>query len=123
MRTYKKVLEDGIHLLDAAAIEEAGLDAWLLLEETVDGKTEARYLEMCKKRAQHIPLQHITGRAFFMGYEFFVDERVLVPRQDTEVLVETALTHLKECRAPKILDMCTGSGCILLSFLMERPDA
>ena len=73
MRTYKKVLEDGIHLLDAAAIEEAGLDAWLLLEyvadinrawyyahmdETVDGKTEARYLEMCKKRAQHIPLQH-----------------------------------------------------------------
>lgn len=138
MRTYKKVLEDGIHLLDAAAIEEAGLDAWLLLEyvadinrawyyahmdETVDGKTEARYLEMCKKRAQHIPLQHITGRAFFMGYEFFVDERVLVPRQDTEVLVETALTHLKECRAPKILDMCTGSGCILLSFLMERTDA
>ena len=94
MRTYKKVLEDGIHLLDAAAIEEAGLDAWLLLEyvadinrawyyahmdETVDGKTEARYLEMCKKRAQHIPLQHITGRAFFMGYEFLMDERVLVP--------------------------------------------
>ena len=138
MRTYKEVLEDGIHLLDAAAIEEAGLDAWLLLEyaadinhawyyahmdEILDKKTESRYLEMCAKRAQHIPLQHITGRAYFMGYEFCVDERVLVPRQDTEVLVETALTHLKDSRSPKILDMCTGSGCILLSLLMERQDA
>ena len=132
MRTYKKVLEDGIHLLDAAAIEEAGLDAWLLLEyaadinrawyyahmdEMLDKKTESRYLEMCAKRAQHIPLQHITGRAYFMGYEFCVDERVLVPRQDTEVLVETALTHLKDSRSPKILDMCTGSGCIIISIL------
>ena len=131
MRTYKEVLEDGIHLLDAAAIEEAGLDAWLLLEyaaninrawyyahmdEILDKKTESRYLEMCAKRAQHIPLQHITGRAYFMGYEFCVDERVLVPRQDTEVLVETALTHLKDSRSPKILDMCTGSGCIGISI-------
>jgi len=138
MRTYKEVLEDGIHLLDAVAIEEAGLDAWLLLEyaaninrawyyahmdEILDKKTESRYLEMCAKRAQHIPLQHITGRAYFMGYEFCVDERVLVPRQDTEVLVETALTHLKDSRSPKVLDMCTGSGCILLSLLMERQDA
>ena len=88
MRTYKEVLEDGIHLLDAAAIEEAGLDAWLLLEyaayinrawyyahmdEILDKKTESRYLEMCAKRAQHIPLQHITCRAYFMGYEFCVD--------------------------------------------------
>ena len=135
MRTYKEVLEDGIHLLDAAAIEEAGLDAWLLLEyaadinrawyyahmdEILDKKTESRYLEMCAKRAQHIPLQHITGRAYFMGYEFCVDERGLVPRQDTEVLVETALTHLKDSRSPKVLDMCTGSGCILLSLLMEK---
>ena len=117
MRTYKEVLEDGIHLLDAAAIEEAGLDAWLLLEyaaninrawyyahmdEILDKKTESRYLEMCAKRAQHIPLQHITGRAYFMGYEFCVDERVLVPRQDTEVLVETALTHLKDSRSPNM---------------------
>ena len=68
-------------------------------------------------------MQHITGRAYFMGYEFCVDERVLVPRQDTEVLVETALTHLKDSRSPKVLDMCTGSGCILLSLLMERQDA
>ena len=79
MRTYKEVLEDGIQLLETAAIEEARLDAWLLLEytaditrawyyahmdEILDKKTESRYLEMCAKRAQHIPLQHITGRAY-----------------------------------------------------------
>ena len=124
--------------LEQHKIQEARLDAWLLLEyaaninrawyyahmdEILDKKTESRYLEMCAKRAQHIPLQHITGRAYFMGYEFCVDERVLVPRQDTEVLVETALTHLKDSRSPKVLDMCTGSGCILLSLLMERQDA
>mgnify|MGYP000128645809 FL=1 len=85
MRTYKEVLEDGIQLLETAAIEEARLDAWLLLEYTaditrawyyahmddgLDAKTEERYRTLCTKRAQHIPLQHITGRAYFMGYEF-----------------------------------------------------
>lgn len=138
MRTYKEVLEDGIRLLDAAAIEEARLDAWLLLEYTaditrawyyahmddaLDKATEVRYLSLCEKRARHIPLQHITGRAYFMGYEFQVDERVLVPRQDTEVLVEEALSHMKNIQSPRILDMCTGSGCILLSLLMEMPEA
>ncbi len=138
MRTYKEVLEDGIRLLDAAAIEEARLDAWLLLEYTaditrawyyahmddaLDKATEVRYLGMCEKRARHIPLQHITGRAYFMGYEFQVDERVLVPRLDTEVLVEEALSHMKNIQSPRILDMCTGSGCILLSLLMEMPEA
>ena len=69
MRTYKEVLEDGIQLLETAAIEEARLDAWLLLEytaditrawyyahmdEILDKKTESRYLEMCAKRAQHV---------------------------------------------------------------------
>ncbi len=138
MRTYKEVLEDGIRLLETAAIEEARLDAWLLLEYTaditrawyyahmddaLDKATEVRYLGMCEKRARHIPLQHITGRAYFMGYEFQVDERVLVPRQDTEVLVEEALSHMKKIQSPRILDMCTGSGCILLSLLMEMPEA
>ena len=92
MRTYKEVLEDGIQLLETAAIEEARLDAWLLLEYTaditrawyyahmddrLDAKTEERYRTLCTKRAQHIPLQHITGRAYFMGYEFCVDEGAL----------------------------------------------
>ena len=138
MRTYKDVLEDGIQLLETAAIEEARLDAWLLLEYTaditrawyyahmddgLDAKTEERYRTLCTKRAQHIPLQHITGRAYFMGYEFCVDERVLVPRQDTEVLVEEAISRMRNLEKPQILDMCTGSGCILLSLLLELPQA
>ena len=80
-------------------------------------------MEKIRKRAQHIPLQHLTHQGYFMGYEFFVNENVLVPRQDTEVLVEEALSLIKEKEVPQILDMCTGSGCILLSLLLEREDA
>ena len=58
-----------------------------------------------------------------MGYEFDVDERVLIPRQDTEILAEEALRLLTDKRSPEILDMCTGSGCLLLSILMEKADA
>ena len=138
MRTYKEILENGIRILESAAIEEARLDAWLLLEytaditrtwyflhmdETLNEAKEAQYLELCAQRAKHIPLQHLTGCAHFMGYEFMVDERVLIPRQDTEVLVEEAIAHLKDVKSPRILDMCTGSGCILLSLLKEFTDA
>ena len=138
MQTFHELLTEGTQLLVSAGIEEARLDAWLLLEYTADisrawyyahPETEAgeetalKYLELCKQRAEHIPLQHLTHQACFMGYDFYVDERVLVPRQDTEVLAEEALDRLKEITNPKILDMCTGSGCLLLSILMERPDA
>ena len=138
MRTYKELLEEGYQILNSAEIEEARLDAWLLLEfaadikrawyyahmdETAEADVAEQYRQLCEKRAQHIPLQHLTGQAYFMGYEFYVDDRVLVPRQDTETLVEEAVSHLRELPAPKILDMCTGSGCILLSLLMELPQA
>ena len=138
MRTYKELLEEGCQILNSAGIEEARLDAWLLLEfaadikrawyyahmdETAEADVAEQYRQLCEKRAQHIPLQHLTGQAYFMGYEFYVDDRVLVPRQDTETLVEEAVSHLRELPAPKILDMCTGSGCILLSLLMELPQA
>ena len=138
MQTFHELLTKGTQLLEDAGIEEARLDAWLLLEYKADisrawyyahPETEAEealasdYLELCRQRARHIPLQHLTHQACFMGYDFFVDERVLVPRQDTEVLAEEALVQLKKIRNPQILDMCTGSGCLLLSLLMELPDA
>lgn len=138
MQTYKELLEEGVRILSSAKIEEARLDAWLLLEytaeigrawyfahmdETPDVEKTTQYLEICGKRAKHIPLQHLTGCAYFMGYEFYVDDRVLIPRQDTEILVEEAINRLKGCTSPEILDMCTGSGCILLSLLSEIPDA
>ena len=138
MQTFHELLTQGTQLLMNAGIEEARLDAWLLLEYTADisrawyyahpesevnEKIVSEYLSLCQKRAEHIPLQHLTHQACFMGYDFYVDERVLVPRQDTEVLAEEALQQLRNMRNPRILDMCTGSGCLLLSLLMELPDA
>lgn len=138
MQTFHELLTQGTQLLMDAGIEEARLDAWLLLEYTADisrawyyahpesevnEEIVSEYLSLCQKRAEHIPLQHLTHQACFMGYDFYVDERVLVPRQDTEVLAEEALQQLRNMRNPRILDMCTGSGCLLLSLLMEIPDA
>ena len=138
MKTLEELLREGVRLLETADIEEARLDAWLLLEytsgksrayyyahpeEKTDGETEERYFDLCRKRAEHIPLQHLTGSVNFMGYDFCVNENVLVPRQDTEILVEEALKILNSMDSPRILDMCTGSGCILISILLEIPGA
>lgn len=134
MKTLDGLLKDGIAVLEASGNGEARLDAWLLLEyvtkisrayffahsdEEVTEETAERYQELCQKRAQHIPLQHLTNQAFFMGYEFFVNEYVLIPRQDTEILVEEAEKRLQNVENKEILDMCTGSGCILLSILAD----
>lgn len=138
MKSLETLLKEGTRTLEEAGIKEAGLDAWLLLEyvikksrayyyahkeEKADKEAEECYLGLCRKRAMHIPLQHLTHQAFFMGYELYVDENVLIPRQDTEVLVEEGLKILEGIQAPRVLDMCTGSGCILLSILAQRPDA
>ena len=136
--TLTGLLKKGQMILAQAGIKEAGLDAWLLLEyvtgksrayyfaygeESVTESAAERYLELISRRAGHIPLQHLTHQAFFMGHEFYVDKNVLVPRQDTETLVESALECMKAVKNPYILDMCTGSGCILISILKERADA
>lgn len=126
----QKVYKEGEVFLSEAGIEEAAIDAWLLLEH-VTGITRAKYLcnpsmemnrenavrycELMKQRAMRIPLQHLTGEQEFMGYTFKVNEHVLIPRQDTEVLVEEAIKYLRPGK--NVLDMCTGSGCILLSLL------
>ncbi|MBQ2405395.1 MAG: peptide chain release factor N(5)-glutamine methyltransferase [Lachnospiraceae bacterium] len=76
---------------------------------------EQFYKMVIEKRAKRIPLQHITGEQEFMGLTFRVNENTLIPRQDTEVLVEEALRELSD--GMRILDVCTGSGCILLSLM------
>lgn len=138
MQTLKSLLKKGTDILKDNGLEEAGLDAWLLLEfktgknrayyfahgdEPVSDETAAEYLELIGRRAGHIPVQQLTHQAFFMGYEFYVNENVLIPRQDTETLVEEGLKCLEDVEKPEILDMCTGSGCILISLLLERQDA
>lgn len=132
---YREAFETGKGTLAAAGIEEAELDARLLLEEicgtdrntllvhgdrNVTEEELAQYKEMLEKRSAHIPLQQIIGRQSFMGLDFYVDENVLIPRQDTELLVEEALQELHD--GMRILDMCTGSGCILLSLLKYSND-
>ena len=138
MTSLETLLKEGTKVLEQHKIQEARLDAWLLLEyvtgmnrafyfaHSADGIEEEkadRYRELIRKRAGHIPLQHITHQAYFMGFEFYVNQNVLVPRQDTETLVEKALEVMKGKKTPGILDMCTGSGCILLSLLALTGDA
>lgn len=127
---YKEWYEWGKEKLEDSGIGDAGLDARLLLESvcqtttsdllvhgdaTVSKEQEEAYADRIVRRAQHIPLQHITGVAEFMGLEFLVNNRVLIPRQDTEILVEEVMRHLTD--QSRILDVCTGSGCILFSLL------
>lgn len=132
--TLGQLLEDGRKELQAAQIMEWSLDAWYLLEYVtgytrndcilrpnleIGSREEQRYRELIQKRSLHIPLQHLTGSQEFMGLSFVVNENVLIPRQDTEILVETAMEYIHE--GMQILDLCTGSGCILLSILKLIP--
>lgn len=127
---YSEIYKEGRACLEAADIGEAELDARLLLEfvcgtnrntllahgdREVSAEECERYRELIGKRAAHVPLQHLTGKQDFMGLTFLVNGEALVPRQDTEVLVEEAMKHLHD--GMRILDLCTGSGCILLSLL------
>lgn len=133
--TYRECYQRGYQVLADAGVSDAKLDARLLLEyvcgtaqhdlilngdRVLTDNEVSCYEEVIAKRAERIPLQHITGVQEFMGYTFSVNEHVLVPRQDTEVLVEEALKVLKP--EMQILDMCTGSGCILLSLLALGKD-
>lgn len=92
----------------------------LKMDDEMDDSDLLQYGRLIGLRSTHIPLQHITHSQNFMGFDFYVTDDVLVPRQDTETLVEYSLAHLKENGS--ILDVCTGSGCILISMLKLRPD-
>ena len=76
-----------------------------------------------ERRMAGEPVQYILERADFMGLKFYVDKRVLIPRQDTETLVENAIVELQGRDAPKVLDLCCGSGCIGLSIASLVPHA
>ena len=132
---YAKLYQIGKEQLQKAGITEAELDARLLLEfichtdrnalyahgdQEIEEEKMQDFLQLIEKRAVHIPLQHLTGEQNFMGLDFLVNEHVLIPRQDTEILVEEIMRDLHD--GIRILDMCTGSGCILLSLLHYSND-
>ena len=133
--TYREALSLGEKVLSMAGIAEIKTDAWLLLEMAAKIDRSFYYLHMeeeipkdalgeyeaaLKKRAERIPVQYIVGETEFMGLTFKVNSSVLIPRPDTETLVEEALNRIKP--GMKVLDMCTGSGCIITSIVYHGKD-
>lgn len=132
MSSYGRVLLWGQNALKEQGIQDWKLDAWYLMEavtgfdrgayflrsdEEMKQADQEKYQSWIERRGQHVPLQHLTGEAWFMGHRFLVNDKVLIPRQDTETLVEEACKVVEP--GMQLLDMCTGSGCILLSLLAE----
>jgi release factor glutamine methyltransferase len=92
-------------------------------DEPVEGGAEARFRGLLTRRAARVPLQHLVGTQAFWRHEFVVTPAVLIPRPETEVLVETALELARAVERPVVVDVGTGSGCVALSIAAERPDA
>ncbi|SEA65500.1 release factor glutamine methyltransferase [Pseudobutyrivibrio sp. ACV-2] len=127
--TFRQALEYGVQILESENITDAKIDAWLLLSyvseltraqyflkqnDQIDELILYKYKDVLLMRAKRTPLQHITGEQDFMGLTFWVNEHVLIPRQDTETLVEEALKVIPT--GSHILDLCTGSGCVIISL-------
>lgn len=136
----REALREGSRFLKDCGIPDAEIDAWYLLEhllgseergpinrawyflhceEEMDEEAYEKYRALLEQRGSHIPLQHLTGVQEFMGLEFLVSSQVLIPRQDTEILVEEAERVIEP--GMQVLDLCTGSGCVLLSLLHRIP--
>jgi len=127
--TLQEALQYGKKYLEDKNIEDSQIDAWYLLEyvikenrsyflmhqqDVLEEAAQKLYLDLIERRGKRIPLQHITNEQEFMGLTFKVNEDVLIPRQDTEILVENVLSRTTDNMA--VLDMCTGSGCIIISL-------
>ena len=141
-KTYWELYEEGRRILEQAGLPDAALDARFLLEEVCGTNLQTllvfpekkvteeevnQYRAFIQRRKDREPTAMILGEWDFMGLTFRLNKSTLIPEQDTEVLVETALEELKRRglgEAPlRILDLCTGSGCILLSLLHELRNA
>ena len=133
--TYREAIETGTRILQKENIADAKIDAWYLLqmackidrnfyylheEDELTAEQQSEYESTVHKRAEHVPLQYIIGEQEFMGLKFKVSSNVLIPRQDTETLVEEALRVVEP--GMRVLDLCTGSGCIIISLAKNVAD-
>ena len=133
--TYREAIETGTRILQKENIADAKIDAWYLLqrackidrnfyylheEDELTAEQQSEYESTVHKRAEHVPLQYIIGEQDFMGLKFKVNSNVLIPRQDTETLVEEALRVVEP--GMRVLDLCTGSGCIIISLAKNVAD-
>ncbi len=131
------MLSEGIETLQRNHVPHAKHDTTLLLEhilnvdrvyllihsdEVIEEQVYQRYSDMIKLRSMGKPLQYIMGNVEFMGLTFFVNEHVLIPRQDTEVLVEEAIKCIQQDHITHILEIGTGSGCIPISICHQCPN-
>ena len=121
----------GINALDADRLllsvlrRSASERTWLRVHgsEAVSANTTTRYLALCQRRLDGVPLAYLTGERGFYGLTLHVDSRVLDPRPDTETLVDWALDVLQSQAAPRVADLGTGSGAVALAIQHQRPDA
>ena len=136
--TIKEALSKGMIILKNNNVESPKLKARLLLQyilkqtrqyiivydnKDISKKEQFEYFINIEKLTKGVPLQHITHLQEFMKMDFFVDENVLIPRPDTEILVEETIKIAQRMKAPKILDLCTGSGAIAISIAKNVSNA
>ncbi len=136
--TIKQAITKGMIMLKSNNVESPKLKARLLLQyvldkprqyiivydnKEIDKQQQWQYFVNIEKLTKGVPLQHITHRQEFMKMDFFVDENVLIPRPDTEILVEEVIKIAKKYNSPRILDLCTGSGAIAISLKKFVPNA
>ena len=136
--TIKQAITKGMIMLKSNNVESPKLKARLLLQyvldkprqyiivydnKEIDKQQQWQYFVNIEKLTKGVPLQHITHRQEFMKMDFFVDENVLIPRPDTEILVEEVIKIAQKYNSPRILDLCTGSGAIAISLKKFIPNA
>lgn len=134
-KTIGELLEFGSKKLKEKSIDSYMLDAQLLLgmvlgrdkiylitnrDKEVSDKDEKEYIALIEKRSKKMPIKYILGETEFMGFDFDVEEGVLIPRGDTEILVEELLSIINDDEEINICDLCSGSGAIGISLAMNR---
>lgn len=137
MMTVAQVFQSGLSILQKADIEDPLFDcsclfssafqvnqAWRIThaEDTADEQKAEQFSALILRRASREPLQYILGKWSFYGRDIFVGEGVLIPRPETEQLVETALLTIREKQMKTVVDLCAGSGCIGLTVALENPE-